>query len=428
MIVNTALGSPFRQDSKIPLGWQRLLTTWVTLLLGEDFNAVFDLQLRMVQAILELESSIKDLRTRSAALRIGLKELKRSAGLDEVRKRQREADQLRNEAETLSYLRQCILFLGDLIAYRMLHIDSFKLFSANQMSGFLSQKSGLQAELDAARHFYSRGYIVLINDLTTCVRIGDLTLRKDGKTSTFEVKSSPSGYLAHESIRQILEPVLIHNLMDTDIMPVTPIVRIPAPIVRLDSDLEEIWHHSVPGELISASRRTGIGHLQKGGKHYFGAWRSEIEGLRELVGRVTDQGNWVVENFQRRVRAHPEVPPFFRWFKAATSIDILSGDYVILTAFSLEELAEMFSTRGVSMDWKRKGECGLHIALSSPFAIKHGFEIVGELGLSQRFRVMLSFLALETYSDICAFLLSEPAFRQHYEKTKGLPKPPPGSG
>jgi hypothetical protein len=61
----------------------------------------------------------------------------------------------------------------------LVNIDLIKQSALVQATGYLSGKEGLHNELKTAEQFAERGYFVLLNDLTHCLKAGDLTLYRN---------------------------------------------------------------------------------------------------------------------------------------------------------------------------------------------------------------------------------------------------------
>ena len=99
----------------------------------------------------------------------------------------------------------------------MLDPDTIRHFANYQPAGFLGGKDGLKSEIEAARYFFGQGYMVILNDLTHSLRVGDLTLKRGDDIRTFEVKSSFEGYRSEEAMRQILMPIAVHDYIKSDV-------------------------------------------------------------------------------------------------------------------------------------------------------------------------------------------------------------------
>jgi len=179
-------------------------------------------QLAMIDVVRNVEREIQRLRTERKESKSTIPGLKAAGNMAQVRQVQQRVNTIDARLEQLEYFRECVLFIGDTIASRLLEVDAIKHFAGFQSPGFLIGKSGLEAEIDAAWHFALEGHFVLFNDLTHSVRLGDLTLVKDGIPRTFEVKKNAEGYADVDSTtRQIVLPMAIHQYIRDDVSRMT---------------------------------------------------------------------------------------------------------------------------------------------------------------------------------------------------------------
>lgn len=264
--------------------------------------------------------------------------------------------------------------------------------------------------------------MVLFNDLTHSLRVGDLTLQKGDEVRTFEVKASPKAYQSREAARQIEIPRSIHDYIKTDVMDYphrfSGVPGVVQGAVRLDSTVKEDWHWDIAGQLHKALRKTSVAHVVRGGKHYFAARRRDIGELSSVLHMMTASGDWVVSNIQRRVEALAEVSPFTQWFKLESSVEIMAGDLIVLSGFNIGDLELLFAEKGLRTTWKRKMTdlfplriCG---AMDTGLIPDDCFNV----GDHQRLKLMYGFLAIESFVDIVAFLLSREAAAQMTEKLR----------
>ncbi len=79
--------------------------------------------------------------------------------------------------------------IGDALAYIYLDKWDIKPQAFKQSPGFLSGKSGLKWELKVFKLVFSMGGIALLNDLTNCLRYGDISIVRNKQSVMIEVKS-----------------------------------------------------------------------------------------------------------------------------------------------------------------------------------------------------------------------------------------------
>lgn len=425
MIINAETNGLLKLPPKVPPQWQDRFAHWLTVVLADSFLPVFKIQLEMVKAIIELEKEAQIARSESKALRVDIPGLKSTSKMNEVRAIQEKSTHLAQRVEQLNYLRHCILFIGDTMAVKISDLDTIKAFACYPAPGFLSGKEGLAAEIDAAEHFFRQGYMVLINDLTHCMRLGDLTLRKGEEVRTFEVKSNVEAYRSRDAMRQIVLPIGIHSYIRTDVLKgpikVQGRAEVAAGAVRLDSDIKEDWHRGIAGMLYRSLRKSRIAHVEIGEKHYLASRRTDLDSLQSELAALTDRGQWVVGNLRKRVTDYADVPPFSMWFRPISTVELMAGDVTVLTAFSMSELAELFGLKGFEATWKPERRDLFPLNLSPNAEVRESDREVEYLAVGeyQRLKMLYSFLAAESFVDICAFLMSPEALAQHKAKLRG---------
>lgn len=418
MVINTSVEALLRPRVSLDPDWKERLIRWFKAIAGTEYHPVFNCQLEMVRELVSLENRIREAEVQRKKLKLEIPPFKSAGDIGSVRQNQSEIMTLDGQIKKLRYLRDCILFVGDTIAAHFLEPDAIKHFGAYPRSGFITGKDGLQAELEAMHHFYFKeNYLVLLNDLTHSVRVGDLTLKRGDEVRTFEVKSSAEGYKDPDAFRQIMIPIMIHDYMKRDA------IKVPAKLadgrraegfVRISSGIAEDWHDRVAGRLCKDLRERTIAHIKLGEKHYLASTARNEEELRAEIKELTRTGDWVVANVRRRVNEYPDLPPFSKWFKPETCVDIMAGSLIVLSAFSMEDLARLFEKKGVQVKWQKEQHDLFPIDLSSPNMVKSEVQI----GDWHRLRVLYSFLALENFVEICSFLISPEAHERFEAKLR----------
>lgn len=83
--------------------------------------------------------------------------------------------------------------LVDSLAFIYFDKWDIKPLSFKERSGFISGKAGLDFELRILRLAFSSGHVAILNDLTNCLRYGDITILANGRKLFVEAKSGRSG-------------------------------------------------------------------------------------------------------------------------------------------------------------------------------------------------------------------------------------------
>jgi hypothetical protein len=430
VIINTDIQNLLKPPPKLNARWREKISDLLGIAYGMDFERIWALQRELLDIITGVEAQVTSLRSDAKQLLSQIAQLRAQDEMQAVRDNQIRATGLSREADEHRYLRECLLMIGDHIAARLLDPDTIRRFSNFQSPGFLHGKVGLEAEVRAAESFVSQGYMVLFNDLTHCLRVGDLTLKKGPEVRTVEVKCNPAEYHSKEAARQIEIPRSIHAYIQTDVMKqphrISGVPDVVQGAVRVDSEIKEDWHWEIAGQIYKGIRSNGVADVLRGRKHYLAARRREVEQLASKIDTLTSSGDWVVSNIQRRVEHHAEVSPFTQWFKLESAVEIMMGDLVVLSAFDMADLESLFTTKGLSLTWKRKMADLFPLRIDGGVDTKFRPEAGTSIGDHHRLKLMYAFLAIESYVDIIAFLLSPEATAQMIEKLSRSPGPSAG--
>ena len=391
----------------------------------------------MIDSLIAMEKEIQKLQEQRGNLKKLIAQLKVTNDLPRIVNTQREISELEKTIDGLRYQRETTLFLGDVIALKLLDQDTIKHFFGHPSPGFISGKSGLKAEIEAAKHFFAKGYMVLFNDLTRSLPLGDLTLRKGGEVRTFEVKSNPREYATREAFRQIATPIVIHEYMKRDVTPVPvtlpdktvkeagfdPAGKKAGYAIQLESEIVEKLHFDIAGTVFKGVYKLPVVEIHGGAKHYLACCRRNVAALRTKLEEMTRSGDWIVSNIRKRVTEYGDLPPFGLYFKPESTVDVITGEIIIVSAFSMQELAEQLKAKKITLSWEGRDSDLL------PMDFEPNYPLDGEFQIQTKnicqwhwLRVLYSLLSLETFVDRCAETLSPEALARFAAKIKEIKK------
>ena len=105
-----------------------------------------------------------------------------STGKKQARTDTQAADKLVEQSKRNKYLSKAIKEIADGIAWRTFGYDRFtmRILSQAQSPGYTWDKDGQSTELKYAKIAAGNGAFMLLNDLTNCVRVGDITMARGG--------------------------------------------------------------------------------------------------------------------------------------------------------------------------------------------------------------------------------------------------------
>lgn len=164
------------------------------------------IELRMRQLRRAVEESKKELRTR----RTDQHAKRRSTELKIAIRH------LNEQIDGYSFLAFLYRHIGDGIAFTYLNKWDIKPLAMKEEAGFISRKKGNRLERRMLRSIHEKlGRIAILNDLTTCLRYGDLTIPKDGRFMIIEAKSKKRK--SHKQSRQLAQMEKVTKYVATDL-------------------------------------------------------------------------------------------------------------------------------------------------------------------------------------------------------------------
>lgn len=418
-IVNSTLARLLKAPPKLEATQAVQLESWLKKVWGADFRPVFGTQIDMVNELIETERSIQKADARRSEALASIPSHKAANDMASIRAAQVIARSEDTQIECLQHYWNAIKTIGDHIGQRLIgDPDIVKGFGLRESPGYISGKDGLKAEIQAAVKFANDGYMVLINDLSHSVKGGDLTLRKGESLRFFEVKSSVKAYQSSDTIKQILGPIVLQDYVKTDALRVhSDDPAKPATAIRLDVPPQEV-HWKIGGELMPRLRRGELVEVKKGVKHYLACRRDDVELLRARISDMTASGDWVVANIRHRMQRHFDVPPFTMWIKPNHAVAIMSGDIILMSAYSMEDMKRLFAERRYAITWTLKPDDLFPIRYEPMDPSEWVWTHSVEPGAWNRLRVLYSFLAVESFVEGLAYTSSPEALAQFEEKSR----------
>jgi hypothetical protein len=318
----------------------------------KNWTSLAKLQLWSLQEVMVQEASVKYWRQRIAELE------KEGAGQSESRS----ADINKAKKEQFMYrlYANTLRVIGDGIAWRALDYDRAvtRLMSERQTKQYLSSEGTFQELMEWSYHYESGNGLPILNALTNCLAIGDVTVvRNNGAVEIIEVKSSKAHSPrivrqkhAMKEVVTVLDAGAGHTQgkdVQIEILSITPETGLD--IVR---------------DLITESTTKGYAAQKVSNCLYVEAYDYLNIDDMESVNRVADQqressiGEWhsrgddiVSMNTLDWLAFTPNVAPFSVFpFDSRTCIELAIGARFYITYLNCNAVAREFEHRG----WKVK--------------------------------------------------------------------------
>ena len=144
--------------------------------------------------------------------------------------------------------------IGDALAFIYIDKWDIKPMSFKPPSGFISGKKGSRLERKCLRGAFEIGGVALLNDLTHCLRYGDITVPKEGFFLTFEMKSGRWKHTREKRQFNDLKNIQAYLLSDkTD-----NLYGFQGEIVRRPIHYDEVYHTKEINFLINDSISKGV--------------------------------------------------------------------------------------------------------------------------------------------------------------------------
>jgi len=160
---------------------------------AERYQDFWELQLELISYVRGLQTALGALRSELADLKKKLATLTATqpTPLDAIRDVQSQIADYKRRIDVQDGLRWLMLTIGDGLAWRCLDYDRamITILGRGQRVAWLSGDEGWAAELEHLRAEYEAGNFALLNDMTTCIRNGDITARRPEGINVYEVKA-----------------------------------------------------------------------------------------------------------------------------------------------------------------------------------------------------------------------------------------------
>jgi len=164
----------------------KLVQDYKVLCSGEiEGKELYDFQIKIMNEIIRIENKIKE--TENI-----IKEQKGKTAND-LKERIEISNLIKKAKDDIYDLKGYILEVKgimDALAYMIFSKFDLKNLCFGQSSGYLSGKKGIEKELETLKELIEMGKIAILNDLTNCITVGDISEKLDDRINLIEVKTS----------------------------------------------------------------------------------------------------------------------------------------------------------------------------------------------------------------------------------------------
>jgi hypothetical protein len=252
---------------------------------------------------------------------------------------------VKSRIEELNFLLIIFRSLGDSLAF--IYIDKYdiKQFIFKENSGYISGKTGLKTELLLLKEIPKVGGISILNDLTNCLRHGDITVAHEYiPLSIIEAKSS-SRDLSSTS-RQLERTQKILDFLKTGKK--TQDERL---VKRVGFENEEINHHALLNSLVKVAMEKGEAFSNiETGLYYYLVKNPKPESIRNIFDGI--------KNPTVNVFMGPSQMPFLGYFPLALILNdpnaylsFCKGELLFLIIYEPDVIKRKLESLGYAVDF-----------------------------------------------------------------------------
>jgi len=244
----------------------------------------------------------------------------------------------------------------DGLAFTYLDKWDIKQLAFKEGSGFISDKSGLKFELKILHLAFSLGNVALLNDLTNCLRHGDVSILSKGKHLFVEAKSGrQKDARAHRQESKLND--IVDYLRSGKSDKFDAVGGLEGEFIRLPIHSPELNHRDELNSLI-ASARCSLDHYSsvevEPGLHYLATYIADRKALSTLTDKP--RGSLIISSINELKYNGMGYYPFsLSIYDPVDWYDFCSGKLMLVIAVETKTIKDKLSNYGISVnitgDW-----------------------------------------------------------------------------
>jgi hypothetical protein len=247
-------------------------------------------------------------------------------------------DAIEGDERLLDILRD----VGDGLAFTYIDKWDIKPMAFKQSPGYLSGKEGLSVELTIFNKAFDQGGVAILNDLTHCLRYGDVTIIDEGSVAIVEAKTGQR--LNQRGRRQRAANDMIRGYLQTD--RVLGLYGLDHELRRIDLAHPEVNHIPALQEMIDeAFQRGGCYRQVEPGLHYMVDRGEDIDGFKAAVDSIKTKPYVCMVNMLKRNKT-AYYPFTLSIANPERLYEFYNGDFLITIAVELDHAGQFFKGRG----------------------------------------------------------------------------------
>ena len=368
----------------------------VHVLCGDPYGKrenCLEIQERLIKRITYVE-------TRIHKLKIVIKDLQKRLALQQhVRLSKVEAQAIKdkisyyqNKIDEYQLLLVIFRQIGDALAFIYFDKWDIKPLAFKQSPGFVSQKKGLKQELASLRRIFVLGHVAILNDLTSCLRYGDISIPGGGRPLFFEVKSSNK---TNSRIRrQIKKARQISDYLSKD--KTENLYGIEGEFWRIGIHSKEANNINQLNSIISTALKNGAKHAEvEKGLHYIVSTGINLDGLNPSINKYRREGIVSIVN-DIRFNNTGYYPFTLSFYDPEALYEFYRGKLHIAILVDCEVMKRKLEAKGLEMKVLSDEDSIIEI-----HSLDHRKDEIGYLRISRHLfgRLFAEFISLEWLLD-----------------------------
>jgi Holliday junction resolvase len=296
--------------------------------------------------------------------------------------------------------------IGDALAYIYIPQSDIRPLGLKESSGFISGKKGLKVERTILQFLFQKGIPAILNDLTNCLRYGDITAITENGCRIIEAKTSD--HKNERNIRQLANLEKIKDYLNTG--QATELHATGFTSLRVHAHSEERHHRDQLNEMIGEAYRIGSYSCEiEKGLYYYIATKFQTEEVKIIFDSAKSNKFSFYLNKFKYVNAG-----YYPFTLTIVEPEVLyafySGQFVFLVIIDREIIARSLASRGLTVTFHENGPFAFSASYTDSSEIAGPMEI-SRYGLS---RVACEFLSLDWFMEEIIYEM------QHHEDIKNI--------
>lgn len=315
---------------------------------------------------------------------------------------------LKSEIEYCQYLideyqnlQQLFRSIGDGLAFIYLDTWDIKPMAFKQSAGALSGKEGARLERRILRSILKSGRIAILNDLTTCLRHGDITVIEDSLPKLFEVKSGKARNDRTKRQIENIEKVLEYLYTDS----VEGLYGSKLNIKRIAGHSQAKYHMDKFNKVIDEALVKGHSWSKiEDGLYYYAEVASGSSKIKEVITKCSAPP--IVYYLNMNKYDNRAYTPFALSIKNPNALfKFYAGELILLVFIDPSVIINNLNSEGFSVELEKDSEYALTIRNLSESEDKPSFMKISHHMFS---RIPYEFLSLRWFLREIVYRLNKP--------------------